>query len=239
MYLCEIINREKFKCERGRHPYDALLIVLEGSFTCSIGNSNYCACRNDVFVFHSNTVFERKVIEPLECIYIQFDKFPMPLENGIIKLQNPIRVESSINFLKKAILENDQNKIIHYTNDLFFLNQLSTVSQKPHINDTISKCITFLHENYTNTITLDMLAKQFYISKQWLIRCFKQETKKTPIEYLNCIRIRQAQVLLTQTEHPIGKISGECGFDNVYYFSNVFKKKFGMSPKEYRKNFQL
>lgn len=239
MYLYEIIKREKFKCEKGTHPYDALLIVLEGSFTCSIGNGDYCAHRNDVFVFHSDAVFERKIIEPLECIYIQFDKFPLPLENGIIKLPYPIRVESTISFLKKAILENDQIKIIHYTNDLFFLNQLLTESQNSHMNDTISKCITFLHENYTSTITLNTLAQHFYISKQWLIRCFKQETEKTPIEYLNCIRIRQAQKLLTQTEQPIGEISVKCGFDNVYYFSNVFKKRVGVSPKEYRKKFQL
>ena len=239
MYLCEIIERERFKCEKGTHPNDSLLIVLKGRFTCSIGSSDYCAHRNDVFVFHSDTVFERQVVEPLECIYIQFDKFPIPLENGIIKFSEPIRAESSISFLKKAILENDQNKIIHYTTDLFYLNQQLTDAQIPHVNKTISECIAFLNENYTKTITLDTLSQQFYISKQWLIRCFKQETQKSPIEYLNCIRIHQAQKLLTQTEHPIGEISAKCGFDNVYYFSNAFKKRVGLSPKEYRKKFLL
>ena len=69
---------------------------------CTIGSSDYCAHRNDIFVFLSDTVFERQVIEPLECIYIQFDKFPIPLENGIIKFSEPIRAESSISFLKNA-----------------------------------------------------------------------------------------------------------------------------------------
>lgn len=239
MYLCEIIERRKFKCEKGRHPNDSLLIVLKGNFVCNLGNSDYYAHRNDVFVFHSDAVFERKVIEPLECIYIQFDKLPMPLDNGIMKLSDPIRAESTISFLKSAILEDDQIKIMHYVNDLLLLNQLSTMSQKPHTNETISKCITFLHENYTDTITLDTLTQHFHFSKQWLIRCFKQETEKTPIEYLNRLRIRQAQKLLTQTEQSIGEISSKCGFDNVYYFSNAFKKRVGLSPKDYRKKLQL
>ena len=238
MFLCEIIKRSEFKCKNGTHPNDSLLIVLEGSFQCSLEKSTYHARQNDVVVFHRDTPFERRVITPMECIYIQFDAFPVLLDNGVMALSDPIRAQSTVSLLKKAILAGDEAKMRHYINDLLFLNQSPTAHSAPP-NATVSACIAFLHKNYADAITLDSLAKRFYISKQWLILSFKAEIGKTPMEYLSSIRLRQAQGMLKHTDQPIGEIAAKCGYDNIYYFSNVFKKRVGLSPKEYRKELRL
>lgn len=238
MLFCEIIHRQEFKCTNGTHPRDSLLIVLEGEFQCRLEENTYFARANDVFVFHRGTPFERKVTAPLECIYVQFDTFPVMLNDGILALPDPIRAQSTVSLLKKAILEGDKAKMNHYINDLFFLHRSSVPCDKP-LSRAVSECVCFLNSHYADAITLDDLAQRFYISKQWLILKFKEEVGKTPIEYLRDTRVTQAQGLLKQTDLPIGEIAQKCGFDNIYYFSNTFKKRVGVSPKKYRKELLL
>ena len=142
--------------------------------------------------------------------------------------------------LKNAILEDDHVKMQHYANDIIFLDHIQQKDCRPSQQYPIAfQCIEFLKENLANEITLDTLSRHFYLSKQWLTRLLKEETGKTPIEYLNIIRIRNAQDLLKYTDLPIAEIASKCGFENVYYFSNSFKKRVSVSPKEYRKRLQL
>ena len=56
----------------------------------------------------------------------------------------------------------------------------------------------------------------------------------TCIEYLNQYRLEMASRQLTETELPVTSIALESGFNNISYFNRVFKKKFGVTPKEYR-----
>ena len=76
-FLSEIIHRNQFVIENGSHWRDAIIIVLEGTFECSISEKSFVAGPNDVCVFHQDVVFIRKVLKPLRCVYIQFDSFPM------------------------------------------------------------------------------------------------------------------------------------------------------------------
>lgn len=89
-------------------------------------------------------------------------------------------------------------------------------------------------KTYNRNITLDFLSEKYFISKQALIKKFKKYIDQTPIDYLNGVRIRQSKELLKNSIEPIGEISEKCGFSNIYYFSKIFKKSTGMSPKEYR-----
>lgn len=71
-------------------------------------------------------------------------------------------------------------------------------------------------------------------SNQSLITKFKQQYGATPIDYVTEIRVNKAKELLIHTCSPIGHIAKQCGYDNVYYFSNLFKKQTGMSFLKFR-----
>ena len=77
----EIINRRDFIMNKGYHPKDSLIIVLDGIFNCTISRKNYQVGKNDIFVFNKNSYFERYVVKPISCIYIQFDTFPFHLNS--------------------------------------------------------------------------------------------------------------------------------------------------------------
>lgn len=71
-------------------------------------------------------------------------------------------------------------------------------------------------------------------SQEHLTRCMKKYYHMTPTEYINQIRLEQIAILLETTETSILDIMLECGFNNVSYFNQLFKKNYGLTPRQYR-----
>ena len=84
-------------------------------------------------------------------------------------------------------------------------------------------------------MTLQTISERFYISPYYFSRTFKQITGFTFIEYLNGVRIKEAQKLLRKTNLSIGKIAESVGYQNNTHFGRLFKKATGISPLAYRK----
>ena len=94
----------------------------------------------------------------------------------------------------------------------------------------------YLEHNTDRVITMDQLAKKYYVNKYYINRLFNQKFKKTPIQYHIEIRIHQATKLLLLTNSSVSEISTKVGFNSVSHFSKVFKKIVGLSPTSYRNN---
>ena len=94
----------------------------------------------------------------------------------------------------------------------------------------------YLQGHTGDNVTLDEVAKQFYMSKSYLTRVFRNITGFSVIEYITYIRVRKAQQLLIDSDTSITDIADICGFGNVTYFEKVFKQMTGQTPGQYRKN---
>ena len=92
----------------------------------------------------------------------------------------------------------------------------------------------YIDNNYLQTISLDMLEKQFYINKFTLMRNFKKTYRINIIEYYRARRAEFAKRSLKTTATPIGTIGEQLNFTDIYSFSRFFKMQTGMSPREYR-----
>lgn len=84
------------------------------------------------------------------------------------------------------------------------------------------------------TVTVAGLAAMANLSVSHFCALFKRVTGFAPIDYLLHMRVRRACQLLDTTDHPIKCIAGEMGFADPLYFSRVFRKVHGVSPKAYR-----
>lgn len=100
----------------------------------------------------------------------------------------------------------------------------------------IKLAIQNINENYKNKISLKTVADQLHTNPSYLSMLFKQEMGQTFTDYLNQIRINRSCELLANTSFNLIDISSQSGFDDQSYFSKVFKKLKGMTPKDYRKS---
>ena len=103
------------------------------------------------------------------------------------------------------------------------------------VTPTIMKVLDYVNEHFTEKFSLDFLAKEFNISKTWLIKCFTHATQMTVIEYKLNLQINKAKNLLVSTDKSLERIAKECGFSSANYFGMIFKKYIGVSPKNYCK----
>lgn len=95
--------------------------------------------------------------------------------------------------------------------------------------------IKYMENNFSSHLSLDYLAHFTGISKYHFSREFKKYTGFSPNDYLVQLRIEHAKSLLLSTTIPANKIAHMTGIHDINNFTNLFKKKTGMTPGEYRK----
>ncbi len=104
-------------------------------------------------------------------------------------------------------------------------------------NLRIQKMLDFIHSHYTEDITLSKIATSAGIGNRECLRCFNRMIQVSPMQYLLKYRITQsASMLVNHNNDSIANIAICCGFDSPSNFSQVFKRFFNCTPREYRKN---
>lgn len=100
----------------------------------------------------------------------------------------------------------------------------------------IKRIINYIEEHFNEKITLEILSNYAGISEYHLAHKFKKYTGQSPIEYINFYRLSLAANKLIESDEQIINIAIDTGFNNISYFNRAFKKRFTMTPKEYRQN---
>jgi two-component system response regulator YesN len=99
----------------------------------------------------------------------------------------------------------------------------------------IIKAKGFIDTNFSDSnISLNSVAAYVNVSPSHFSTIFSQETGENFIEYLTKVRIKKAMTLLKMTAHRSAEIAYQVGYNDSHYFSYIFKKTVGMTPKEYR-----
>ena len=105
-----------------------------------------------------------------------------------------------------------------------------------HFSPPVQKAIIYIDSDLTANLSLSAIAEAQNVSASYLSWLFKQETGETLTDHVNKKRINLATKLLETTNLQIQTIAQYCGILDVQYFSKVFKKYVGKSPKEYRES---
>ena len=143
------------------------------------------------------------------------------------------------------ILEMHENRSEH--TDILVADQitaiLTLISTLPEENGQettelalkLKNVAAYLDEHYAESVSLDSLSEQFFISKYYLSREFKKEYGITIVQYLLTKKITHAKELLRYSTSSIEEIAGLCGIDDASYFNKIFRKLEGCTASEYRK----
>lgn len=100
--------------------------------------------------------------------------------------------------------------------------------------ETISRLRAYIDQHCGEDLSLSEMAARFYISRFQISRLFKQVVGMNYQDYVLSVRMKEAARRLTYTDERLYEIAQAVGFDEPSYFSNVFKKTYGLSPRAYR-----
>ncbi|GAA3409193.1 AraC family transcriptional regulator [Paenibacillus hodogayensis] len=98
----------------------------------------------------------------------------------------------------------------------------------------IAEITGYIQTHYAEPLTLSHLSETFYISPYYLSRVFKEVSGFSFVEYVNHVRMKEAQRLLRETDWKVQRIAEAVGFESIAYFGRVFKEEVQLSPLQYR-----
>ena len=102
--------------------------------------------------------------------------------------------------------------------------------------DIIDRCRHYMLENIEKQISLADICAYIGRSQSYCSEMFRQFTGMSPVQYLQTLRIQTAAHLMDVTSMKINQVCLKVGITDPYYFSRLFSKTMGMSPKEYRRS---
>ena len=103
-------------------------------------------------------------------------------------------------------------------------------------NSIINNAIEFIENNLSEDLSLDLIASNVHVSKNYLSILFQEKTGKKLSQFINELRVEKAKELLNTSSFSLNHVSDLCGFKTQSYFSTIFKKVTNKSPLEYRKH---
>lgn len=171
----------------------------------------------DVPIFRFDAELRSKIYSKLNNIFMLAEKTD-PMRDLIIHLK-------FIEFLTLLYLNQDKNQ---YSNGA----EMSPMEKK------IYSITSFIHTHYSEDLSLEFLAKKFYISSCYLSHQFKDVTGFTVTDYIQMTRVRNVQSVLIGSKMPITEAASSCGFSSFSQFNRVFRKHIGVSPSQFRKEHQ-
>jgi AraC family transcriptional regulator, L-rhamnose operon regulatory protein RhaS len=150
-------------------------------------------------------------------------------------------VQNLVENLIWTVRNNQQNKrsINQVTMGLLFLQLMNhtdkvTVGRNRFEEELLLTVFRFIEEHYKDG-KLSELASALHYDLYWLSRMVKKLTNKTYTELVQTKRLNQAAYLLSTTRLSVADIGQAVGYDNLSYFHRIYRNKFGVSPKEYRR----
>ncbi|NRF93231.1 AraC family transcriptional regulator [Paenibacillus frigoriresistens] len=127
-------------------------------------------------------------------------------------------------------------ELLLFTARFILLHPVTSPEHVSPLHRKISTIVRFINTHYPEPLRLEELAEQFEISPAYLSRMFKEITGFSLIEYVNLVRVQEAQRLLTTTKLKVILIAEQVGFGSLVQFGRVFRQMTKMTPLRYRQS---
>ncbi|MFD2702100.1 AraC family transcriptional regulator [Paenibacillus shunpengii] len=232
------IENKRYSIDKG-----SLLFIGKNEIHKTVDSDHQTPDHERLVLYFSSRFLRRFSNDQLEILLSPFDR-----DNR--KVQFSIRDQSYIERLMFQ-MHHEFNQQDSFGRELYLESLLvqfllfstrKTQTDQPAVpedsmNARMAEIIAYCNKHFREELGLEELAGQFHISTFYLSRLFKRTTGFTFKEYINTLRIREAEKLLRESNHKIIYISEQVGFASVSHFNRKFKQVTRMAPKEFKKLF--
>ncbi|WP_300381289.1 AraC family transcriptional regulator [Clostridium sp.] len=247
------------------HPFTEIFFITDGKGAFYVDDDIVKVNKWDLVIINPNCLHTEKssyLDTPLEYFVLGIDNLLLNLPKSPTLVTNMDKADlyKTLNLSSQKdvmlsyfnrLIDEIENKKLNYQlacksilmlflTDILRINATLNFVEKSNdkINLECLKIKNYIDAHYSQNITLDYLASMSYMNKYHLVHTFKKQIGISPINYVIKKRIDESKNLLETTSYSVRDISAIAGFANSSYFSQIFKKTTGVSPKEYRINTQ-
>lgn len=192
----------------------------------------------DIFVIppYEETYYEADVKNPWRYIWIGFtteEDVPPPLKNAIIHC--PEAGSLFEDMLRCGKLENGRSAFLCAKIwELFSI----LLEEGGTSADYVEKALSYMNAEYINDITVRQIAESLGLNRSYFSELFSRQMGVSPQKYLINLRLERAAELLTVYGESPATAGLSVGYPDIYHFSKIFKKHFGLSPRNYQQMYR-
>ncbi len=255
-------DKEKWIKEYRSHDFLEIAYVLSGEGKYRIDDRIYDVREGDLVIINSGVMHQAlfcpQVEVPTTEFFVGFSNIRisgcpanyMPLPNGECVLHTTGELSQRLFRLCSSM--EAENAVRYFMLKSYLIQMLLLVireqcepMERPRGCDfetanrkyVVDKIVEYIEDHYNEKISLDQIAENMYLSPFYISRIFKSETGSAPIRRLINIRLEKAKELLEGGyQGSIQEVAAMVGYDDAYHFSKLFKKRYGVSPSQVRRN---
>ena len=238
--------KHQFEMTSGSRPWYIVLLLSGGSFRCRIEGKTFTAGAGEAVCFPPDVYFEREIIKPL--VFHQFG-FALPADDPCAALLAAGKLPLTAECVNRAIalLDHAALSSLHDSAHLhrrviawLMMENMLALEQKQtsaeSVDADIAQAVRYMNSHLDEKISMEQLAEILHLSYSGFLLKFRKTMQCTPNEYLIRLRMQRARQLLLEGRLQIQEVAGLCGYSNAYYFSNAFRRCYGMSPSACRRS---
>ena len=220
-------------------PYFLLHYVFSGSGVFQMDGREHTVSAGQISVLHPHeTVYYRT--DPNNPWHYSWIGFETALEVPLLWEQDVLDLKQAEHIFL-AFRSSDQvaaNREYYICGKIF---ELLSMLQRPEpaaskASALVERAKKYIESNFGGLITVEQLSADLYVNRSYFSTVFKKHTGHSPQQYLQNVRLENAADLLANQNASVGLAASKSGYDDLYHFSKMFKKKFGVPPTAYKKS---
>jgi len=256
LYVNHMKYEGKWDYQSHSHNFTQIFFFLDGKGTFILDGTSYPIKSGDFVIINPHILHQKQSDDKAKLEYLVFAienlsfKFGSGLINhdyGIFNLEkekqnyqylfNLMMMEAERERLGYELICNNLAEIlVTLVSRNLHLGLIST--NDPQMSRECSIAKGYIDSHYMDNVTLEVLSEITHMNKYYLIHSFNKYLGESPMNYLQQKRIQVAERLLATTGYSVSTIAASVGFASQSYFAQVFKKHYGSTPGQYRKELE-
>ncbi|WP_310605347.1 AraC family transcriptional regulator [Anaerosporobacter sp.] len=232
-------------CDKGHgfgpavRDFFLLHYVISGSGTFACKNGMYHLSKGDIFIIRPDeeTYYVADLENPWHYCWVGFESgivVPSLVKKDVLRMPECEQIFMDMLHADKL----KKSKELYLSGKIFellaIINENTDVEVKDITLDYVSEAKRYIAQHYMEDISIEKIAKYLNLDRSYFSTIFKKMEGKSPQQYIIDFRLQNGAELILDENLSTTEVAMRCGYKDIFTFSKMFKKKYGISPSKFR-----